>query len=49
VLWIREMSEEEMERVGESGPTIDAIEVGEFESHAEQIKWLEATAPGFVR
>jgi len=49
VLWVREMTKEEIERVGESGPTIDSIEVAEFESHAEQIQWLEEHAPEFVR
>src|SRR5579872_2899432 len=32
VVWIREMSEEDIRQVGESGPTIDRIEVAEFES-----------------
>jgi hypothetical protein len=49
VLWLREMTKEEIERVGESGPTIDSIEVAEFESHGEQIQWLEEHAPEFVR
>ena len=40
VLWIREMSEEEIRQVGEMGPTIDSIEVAEFESHAELKEWL---------
>ena len=49
VLWVREMTADEIERVGESGPTIDSIEVAEVESHAEQIQWLEQSAPAFVR
>jgi hypothetical protein len=49
VLWIREMNKEEIERVGESGPTIDSVEVAAFESHAEQTKWLEDRAPAFIR
>ena len=30
VLWIKEMAEEEIERVGETGPTVDSIVIGEF-------------------
>ena len=36
VLWIREMTAEEIARVGESGPTIDAIEIGEYATHGER-------------
>jgi len=49
VLWIREMTREEIERVGESGPTIDSIEIGECESHNAQKEWLEKHAPAFMR
>lgn len=35
VLWIREMSEEDIRTVGETAPTIDSIEVAEFASHLE--------------
>jgi len=48
VLWIREMSEEDIKLVGEKGPTIDSIEVAEFESHAEVKEWLRRKAPAFV-
>jgi hypothetical protein len=40
VLWIREMSEEHIQQVGNSGPTIDSIQVEEFESQAAQKEWL---------
>ena len=36
VLWIKEMTREEIERLGESGPTIDSIEIGEFATHQER-------------
>jgi hypothetical protein len=49
VLWVREMSEEEIRLVGESGPTIDRIEVAEFESHAALKEWLGKNAPAFLR
>jgi hypothetical protein len=31
VLWLREMNEEDIEQVGETGPSIDSIEVAQFE------------------
>jgi hypothetical protein len=49
VLWVREMDEEELRRVGEGGPTIDRIEVAEFESQEELREWLKKVAPSFVR
>jgi hypothetical protein len=50
VLFIREMSKEEIERVGEEGPTIDSIEVGgEFASHEERRDWLKRRASAFLR
>jgi hypothetical protein len=49
VLWLREMSDEEIRQVGETGPTVDSIEVAEFESHAALKEWVNKKAPGFVR
>lgn len=48
VLWLREMSEEDIKKVAETGPTIDSIQVAEFESHSELKEWLNRTAPAFV-
>ena len=48
VLWIREMTEEEIRQVGETGPTIDSIEVAEFESQAALKEWLSKNAPAFL-
>ena len=48
VVWMREMSEDDIKEVGESGPTIDSIDVAEFESNSELKEWLEKTASGFV-
>jgi hypothetical protein len=45
---MREMSEEEIRQVGESGPTIDRIEVAEFESNRELKTWREANTPAFL-
>lgn len=47
ILWIREMTKDEIVQVGESGPTIDSIEVGEFESQEELREWLAKKAPAF--
>jgi hypothetical protein len=49
VLWVREMSEEEIRQVGEKGPTIDSIELAEFTSHEALKKWLQQKAPAFLR
>lgn len=49
VLWVREMSEEEIGRVGDTGPTIDSIEVGECASYEERCAWIKKKAPAFLR
>ncbi len=49
LLWVREMTEEEIRHVGETGSTIDSIEVAEFESHAALKEWLTKKAPAFTR
>jgi hypothetical protein len=43
------MSDEEIHRVGDKGPTIDSIEVAEFESNAALQEWLGKYAPEFAR
>ena len=48
VLWVREMTDEEIERVGETEPTIDSIEVGAFATHEERLEWLKKKAPAFL-
>ncbi len=48
VLWIKEMTREDIESVGETGPTIDSIEVGEFSTHEERCEWLKKKAPAFL-
>jgi hypothetical protein len=49
VLWLREMTPEETRQVGDNGPTIDSIQVGEFESQAALKEWLKEKAPSFLR
>ncbi len=48
VLWVREMTGEEIHNLGEKGPTVDSIEIGEFESHEALKEWLGKTAPQFL-
>jgi len=48
IVWMREMSEEEIRQVGEAGPTIDSIRVAEFESQDAIKEWLQKNAPSFV-
>jgi hypothetical protein len=48
VIWLREMSEDDIRSIGEDGPTIDRIEVAQFESHQELKDWLSERAPGFL-
>jgi hypothetical protein len=48
VLWLREMTPAEIREVGETGPTIDKIEVGECDSYAAVKEWLKVNAPPFV-
>lgn len=49
VTFVREMEEAECRAVGEAGPTIDRIEVAEFETQAELSAWLKTNAPVFLR
>jgi hypothetical protein len=49
ITWVREMGEEELQRAGRGEPTIDRIEVAEFESHEELTAWLKKAAPVFLR
>jgi hypothetical protein len=48
IVWLREMGEEEIRHVGESGPTIDRILIAEFETNADLKTWLEENAPAFL-
>ncbi len=49
ILWVREMDEAELRQMGDSGPTIDRIEVAEFDSQENQRAWLNKAAPQFLR
>jgi hypothetical protein len=49
VLWVREMNAEENRHVGDKGPTIDSIQVAEFENHTALKEWVGRHGPAFVR
>jgi hypothetical protein len=49
VVWIREMAEADIKQVGDTGPTIDSIQVQEFESQADLKDWLGKNAPAFLQ
>jgi hypothetical protein len=49
ILAVREMDEEALAKAGKGEPTIDRIDIGEFESAEEQLAWLAKLAPAFVR
>jgi hypothetical protein len=49
VLYVREMTKEEIRQVGEKGPTIDSIEIAEFQSHDDLKAWISKYAPAFAR
>lgn len=49
VTFVREMEKGELRTVGEAGPTIDRIEVAEFETQAALCAWLKTKAPVFLR
>ena len=49
VTYIREMSEDELRQAGEGEPTIDGIDIAEFESGEELRAWVKQHAPAFER
>ena len=49
ITFVREMDEEELRRVGSTGPTIDGIDIAEFETIQEMRDWLKERAPAFLR
>lgn len=48
VLWVREMTGGEIERFGETGPTIDSVLIGELTDHDSCREWLKTHAPPFL-
>jgi hypothetical protein len=47
ITFIREMDEDELRRAGEKEPTIDSIEMAEFETQDDLREWMKANAPAF--
>jgi hypothetical protein len=48
IVWVREMTKEEIQEMGETGPTVDSIEIGEFESNEELRVWVSERAPALL-
>jgi len=48
VVWLREMTPDEIRQIGQTGPTIESIEVVSFESQTALREWLKEKAPGFL-
>ncbi|HLN31824.1 MAG TPA: hypothetical protein VK395_29105 [Gemmataceae bacterium] len=49
IIYVREMDETELRRAGRGEPTIDRIEVAEFESQEELQEWVKKSAPAFFQ
>src|SRR5947207_990053 len=49
VTYVREMDEHELQEAGEGAPTIDRIEIAEFETQVALQEWLKKVAPVFFR
>ena len=49
ITYVREMDEDELRRAGSREPTIDGIDIAEFQTVEAQQEWLKKQAPGFVR
>jgi hypothetical protein len=49
ILYVREMDEDELRKAGRAEPTIDRIDIAEFESQEELREWLKKNAPAFLR
>lgn len=49
ILWVAEMDQDQLRQVRPGEPSIDQIDIGEFETVEEQREWLKARAPAFLR
>jgi hypothetical protein len=49
ISFVREMDEDELRQAGQAAPTIDRIDIAEFESNEEATEYLKKTAPVFAR
>lgn len=48
IIWVREMGEEEVRQAEDHGPTIDSIDIKEFDSQNDLRDWLTQNAPAFL-
>lgn len=48
IIWVREMTKEEIQELGDSAPTVDSIEIGECESNEEVRGWVGERAPALL-
>lgn len=48
IIWVREMTKDEIKEIGESGPTIDRIEIEEFTSNDDVKAWVGEHAPALL-
>ncbi|HEY7330672.1 MAG TPA: hypothetical protein VH592_23735 [Gemmataceae bacterium] len=49
IVYVREMNQEELQKKQQDAPTIDSIDIAEFETAEEQREWLKERAPVFLR
>jgi hypothetical protein len=49
IVAVREMTEDAIKEAGGSEPTVDRIDIAEFESANEEREWLQTHAPAFLR
>jgi len=49
ITYVREMDEDQLRKAGHGEPTIDRIEIVEFESGEELREWVKNNAPAFAR
>ncbi|HLN31831.1 MAG TPA: hypothetical protein VK395_29140 [Gemmataceae bacterium] len=49
ITYVREMADAELRRAGRGEPTIDRIELAEFDSQEEMREWIKKNEPRFLR
>ena len=49
ITFVREMEEAELRSAGAGEPTVDRIDIAEFDSNEELREWLKKAAPAFCR
>jgi hypothetical protein len=49
IVYVKEMDEDELRTAGKAEPTIDGIDIAEFQTAEAQQDWLKKKAPAFLR